>query len=113
MAGKGHDEIEEEESVQELSPRSDQPNPCIKSCVKTNTDKKQRQVMVSWMSVSPCSWMEFIPEYWRNEWDVTAEPFSITYQRSWEVPADWKLANVIPVYKKGMGKIQETTDLVV
>ncbi|PKU28826.1 rna-directed dna polymerase from mobile element jockey-like [Limosa lapponica baueri] len=37
--------------------------------------------------------------------DVTAGTLSIIYQRSWksgEVPADWKLANVIPVYKKGM-----------
>ncbi|KAK4806855.1 hypothetical protein QYF61_012576 [Mycteria americana] len=37
--------------------------------------------------------------------DVTAGPLSIIYQRpgeSGEVPADWKLANVIPIYKKGM-----------
>ena len=37
--------------------------------------------------------------------DVTARPLSITYQRSWEsreVPADWKPANVIPIYKKGV-----------
>ncbi|KFP47650.1 RNA-directed DNA polymerase from mobile element jockey, partial [Cathartes aura] len=37
--------------------------------------------------------------------DVMAGPLSIIYQRSWEsgeVPADWKLANVIPVYKKGV-----------
>ncbi|KAK4823990.1 hypothetical protein QYF61_009115 [Mycteria americana] len=34
--------------------------------------------------------------------DVTAGPLSIIYQRSWEsgeVPAAWKLASVIPVYK--------------
>ncbi|KAK4806795.1 hypothetical protein QYF61_005591 [Mycteria americana] len=37
--------------------------------------------------------------------DIMAGPLSIIYQRSWgsgEVPADWKLANVIPVSKKGM-----------
>ncbi|KAK4810929.1 hypothetical protein QYF61_013337 [Mycteria americana] len=37
--------------------------------------------------------------------DVMAGPLSIIYQRSWEpgeVPADWKLANVIPIYKKGV-----------
>ena len=37
--------------------------------------------------------------------DVTAGPLSIIYQRSWEfgeVCADGKLANVIPIYKKGM-----------
>lgn len=33
-----------------------------------------------------------------------AGPLSTTYQRSWEdreLPADWKSARVIPVYKKG------------
>ncbi|KAK4810508.1 hypothetical protein QYF61_004288, partial [Mycteria americana] len=37
--------------------------------------------------------------------DVTAGPLSIIYQRSWEsgeIPTDWKLANVIPIYKKVM-----------
>ncbi|GAB0207248.1 mitochondrial enolase superfamily member 1 [Grus japonensis] len=37
--------------------------------------------------------------------DVMEGSLSIIYQRSWEsgeVPADWKLANVIPIYKKGM-----------
>ncbi|PKU29771.1 rna-directed dna polymerase from mobile element jockey-like [Limosa lapponica baueri] len=37
--------------------------------------------------------------------DVTAGTSSIIYQRSWvsgEVPADWKLANIIPLYKKGV-----------
>jgi len=31
-------------------------------------------------------------------------PLSIIYQRSWEpeeVPADWKLASIIPIYKQG------------
>ncbi|KAK4815910.1 hypothetical protein QYF61_010150 [Mycteria americana] len=33
-----------------------------------------------------------------------AKPFSIIYQQSWltgEVPDDWRLANVMPIYKKG------------
>uniref|UniRef100_A0A8B9VCW6 RNA-directed DNA polymerase from mobile element jockey n=1 Tax=Anas zonorhyncha TaxID=75864 RepID=A0A8B9VCW6_9AVES len=33
-----------------------------------------------------------------------AKPLSIIYQQSWlsgEVPADWRLANVTPIYKKG------------
>ena len=37
--------------------------------------------------------------------DVMAGPLSIIYQRSWEseeVLADWKPANVIPIYKKGV-----------
>ncbi|GAB0188591.1 mitochondrial enolase superfamily member 1 [Grus japonensis] len=37
--------------------------------------------------------------------DVVAEPLSIIYQRSWEsgeVPADWKLANVSPIHRKGV-----------
>ncbi|RMB88030.1 hypothetical protein DUI87_35617 [Hirundo rustica rustica] len=36
--------------------------------------------------------------------DELAKPLSIIYQESWltgEVPGDWKLANVTPVYKKG------------
>ncbi|KAK4830724.1 hypothetical protein QYF61_013174 [Mycteria americana] len=39
--------------------------------------------------------------------DVMAGPLLIIYQRSWEsgeVSTDWKLANVIPIYKKGMRK---------
>ncbi|KAK4818651.1 hypothetical protein QYF61_016700 [Mycteria americana] len=37
--------------------------------------------------------------------DVMAGPLSIIYQRSWEsgkVPAEWKLANVVPIYKKAV-----------
>ena len=36
--------------------------------------------------------------------EVIAEPLSIIYQRSLltgEVPKDWRLASVIPIYKKG------------
>ncbi|PKU39068.1 rna-directed dna polymerase from mobile element jockey-like [Limosa lapponica baueri] len=36
--------------------------------------------------------------------EVLAEPLSIIYQQSWqtgEVPADWHLANVTPIHKKG------------
>ncbi|KAK4820504.1 hypothetical protein QYF61_000083 [Mycteria americana] len=36
--------------------------------------------------------------------EVLAKPLSILYQQSWltgEVPIDWKLANVMPIYKKG------------
>uniref|UniRef100_A0A8B9I9X6 Reverse transcriptase domain-containing protein n=1 Tax=Anser brachyrhynchus TaxID=132585 RepID=A0A8B9I9X6_9AVES len=36
--------------------------------------------------------------------DVIAGPLSIIFQRSWEsgeVPLDWKLANVVPIFKKG------------
>lgn len=39
--------------------------------------------------------------------DATVGPLSTIQQRSWEsgeVSADWKLANVIPIYKKGMGE---------
>ncbi|KFO93867.1 hypothetical protein N320_12933, partial [Buceros rhinoceros silvestris] len=35
---------------------------------------------------------------------VTAKLLSITSQQSWqtgEAPADWRLANVTPIYKKG------------
>ncbi|KAK4825812.1 hypothetical protein QYF61_002417 [Mycteria americana] len=36
--------------------------------------------------------------------EVLTKPLSILYQQSWltgEVPVDWKLANVMPIYKKG------------
>ena len=36
--------------------------------------------------------------------DVIMGPLSIIFQRSWEsgeVPVDWKLANVVPIFKKG------------
>ncbi|KFO58549.1 RNA-directed DNA polymerase from mobile element jockey, partial [Corvus brachyrhynchos] len=36
--------------------------------------------------------------------DELAKPLCIIYQQSWltgEVPADWKLAGVMPIYKKG------------
>ncbi|KAK4825713.1 hypothetical protein QYF61_002131 [Mycteria americana] len=36
--------------------------------------------------------------------EVLTKPLSIIYQQSWltrEVPVDWKLANVMPIYKKG------------
>jgi len=36
--------------------------------------------------------------------DLLTKPLSVIYQQSWltaEVPVDWKLANVAPIYKKG------------
>ena len=36
--------------------------------------------------------------------EVLTKPLSIIYQQSWltgEVPVDWRLANVMPIYKKG------------
>ncbi|KAK4832809.1 hypothetical protein QYF61_025677 [Mycteria americana] len=51
--------------------------------------------------------------------DVMAGPFSIIKQRSWEpgeVPDDWELPSVIPIYKKGMredpGNYRPVTHLV-
>ncbi|NXM92890.1 LORF2 protein, partial [Sylvia borin] len=44
------------------------------------------------------------PRVMRELADELAKPLSIIYQQSWltgEVPEDWKLANVIPVNKKG------------
>ncbi|KFQ94454.1 hypothetical protein Y956_06122, partial [Nipponia nippon] len=36
--------------------------------------------------------------------EVLAKPLSIIYQQTWltgEVPVNWKLANVMPIYRKG------------
>ncbi|KFO03653.1 RNA-directed DNA polymerase from mobile element jockey, partial [Balearica regulorum gibbericeps] len=44
------------------------------------------------------------PRVLRQLADVIVRPLSIIFQRSWEsgeVPVDWKLANVVPVFKKG------------
>ncbi|KAK4812863.1 hypothetical protein QYF61_024160 [Mycteria americana] len=44
------------------------------------------------------------PRVLRELAEVLTKPLSILYQQSWltgEVPADWRLANVMPIYKKG------------
>ncbi|KAF1618604.1 UNVERIFIED_CONTAM: putative RNA-directed DNA polymerase from transposon X-element, partial [Eudyptes robustus] len=44
------------------------------------------------------------PKVLRELPDVLTKPLSIIYQQSWltgEVPVDWRLANVTPIYKKG------------
>ncbi|GAB0186491.1 mitochondrial enolase superfamily member 1 [Grus japonensis] len=44
------------------------------------------------------------PRVLRELVEVPTKPLSIIYQQSWltrEVPGDWKLANVTPIYKKG------------
>ena len=46
MVDKGHDEMQKEESVQVLFPRSDQPTSFINSCITTSTKEKQWRVMV-------------------------------------------------------------------
>jgi len=45
------------------------------------------------------------PRVLKESVDVKGKTLPIIYQRSWEygeVPDDWKLANIIPIYKKGM-----------
>ncbi|KFQ14116.1 RNA-directed DNA polymerase from mobile element jockey, partial [Leptosomus discolor] len=44
------------------------------------------------------------PRVLRELAEALAKPLSIIYQKSWsirEVPDDWRLANVMPIYKKG------------
>ena len=44
------------------------------------------------------------PRVLRELAEVLAKPLSVIYQRSWstgEVPEDWRLASVTPIYKKG------------
>ncbi|KAK4825941.1 hypothetical protein QYF61_003453 [Mycteria americana] len=47
---------------------------------------------------------EIHPKVLRALAEVPTEPLPILYQQSWltgEVPVDWRLANVTPIYKKG------------
>ncbi|GAB0199266.1 mitochondrial enolase superfamily member 1 [Grus japonensis] len=47
------------------------------------------------------------PRVLRELAEVLTEPLSIIYQQSWlteEVPVDWRLANVMPIHKKGWKK---------
>ncbi|KAK4826198.1 hypothetical protein QYF61_006142 [Mycteria americana] len=47
---------------------------------------------------------EIHPRVLKELADVLTKPLSIIYQQSWltgEVPADWRLANVTPIFKKG------------
>ncbi|KFV90098.1 hypothetical protein N327_01950, partial [Fulmarus glacialis] len=47
---------------------------------------------------------EIHPRVLRELAEVLTKPLSILYQQSWltrEVPVDWRLANVMPIYKKG------------
>ncbi|KAK4828864.1 hypothetical protein QYF61_000992 [Mycteria americana] len=47
---------------------------------------------------------EIHPRVLKELADVLTKPLSIIYQQSWltgEVPADWRLANVTPIYKEG------------
>ena len=44
------------------------------------------------------------PRVLRELAEVIAKPFSIIFERSWrtgEVPEDWRIANVTPVFRKG------------
>ncbi|KAK4824879.1 hypothetical protein QYF61_021086, partial [Mycteria americana] len=47
---------------------------------------------------------EIHPRVLKELAEVLTQPFSIIYQQSWltgEVPVDWRLANVTPMYKRG------------
>ncbi|KAK4807143.1 hypothetical protein QYF61_018484 [Mycteria americana] len=47
---------------------------------------------------------EIHPRVLKELAEVLTKPLSIIYQQSWltgEVPADWRLANVMPIFKKG------------
>ncbi|KAJ7400179.1 RNA-directed DNA polymerase from mobile element jockey [Pitangus sulphuratus] len=47
---------------------------------------------------------EIHPRILKELADVIAKPVSMIFEQSWEsreVPADWKLVNIAPVFKKG------------
>ena len=54
------------------------------------------------------------PQVLRELVGVIAKPLSATYQHFWlsgEVPEDWRLASVTPIYKKGHKEDPGTTGL--
>jgi len=58
-------------------------------------------------SVGPDEIHEIHPRVLKELAEVIAEPFSIIYQHSLltgDVPEDWRLASVTPIYKKGCKK---------
>ncbi|GAB0209633.1 mitochondrial enolase superfamily member 1 [Grus japonensis] len=72
------------------------------SCVDTEIVRDQLYQLNVHKSMGPDG---FPPRLLKELADITVGLLSIIYQGSWEsgeVPADWKLANVIPIYKKGM-----------
>ncbi|GAB0195585.1 hypothetical protein GRJ2_002023800 [Grus japonensis] len=53
------------------------------------------------------------PRVLRELADVIVRPLSIIFQQSWEsgeVPVDWKLANVVPIFKKGKKLVTHLVD---
>jgi len=54
------------------------------------------------------------PRVLRELAEELAKPLSIIYQQSWltgEVPDDWRIASVTPIYKQGQKEDLRTTDL--
>lgn len=54
------------------------------------------------------------PKVLRELVNVLTETLSIIYQQSWltwEVSGDWRLAGVMPVYRRARRRIQGTADL--
>ncbi|KFO81376.1 Putative 115 kDa protein in type-1 retrotransposable element R1DM, partial [Cuculus canorus] len=44
------------------------------------------------------------PRVLKEQADVLSKPLSVIFQQSWltgEVPLDWRLPDVVPIYKKG------------
>ncbi|KAJ7414983.1 hypothetical protein WISP_80486 [Willisornis vidua] len=65
--------------------------------------KSQLTLKLCGICYKPWGLMEFIPESSKRCWCHT-KPLSMIFDWCWEsgeVPADWKLVNIVPVFKKG------------
>ncbi|KAK4822602.1 hypothetical protein QYF61_017334 [Mycteria americana] len=80
---------------------------CCKICKPTNCKPHSKKTVIRHGDCESSEPVELLinhPRVLRELAEVLTKPLSIICQQSWltrEVPVDWRLANVMPLYKKG------------